>query len=140
MRQQARHLADRMHEATEICVTQFVDQRGQRRGVGPKYRQNLHCSGAELVPGFFCSGDRFTHLAADRLHGDRSSACRSGQQVCQVVGVLDLAHRATAALGVADQIQGIAHQALGDIARTFEEAADLQVDTAAELPGIGVRR
>jgi hypothetical protein len=44
------------------------------------------------------------------------------------------------AAGAADQIQRVAHQALGDVARPFEQAANLQVDAAAQLSGIGIGR
>jgi hypothetical protein len=63
-----------------------------------------------------------------------------GQQCGQLVGGLDVAYQGVAALGVADQIQGIAQQTFGDVTRTLKETARLHVDAAAELPGSEVCR
>ena len=51
----------------------------------------------------------------------------------QPVGGLDLVHFLVAAVGLGDEIKRVAHQSFGDVARTFEETADLLIDSRADL-------
>ena len=53
--------------------------------------------------------------------------------VRQLIGVLDLSYEIAVAVCLSDVIQCVAHQALGDVLRAFEQTADLQVDARTQL-------
>ena len=94
--------------------------------------QGLCRASAEPVPGFLGGSNRFAQATALRLLRCGFGGCL-GQNVIELVGALDLAHQIAAALCLRNVVEGIAHQPLGDILRSFEQAANLQVDAGAQL-------
>ncbi|TLD45361.1 MAG: hypothetical protein FAZ92_02401 [Accumulibacter sp.] len=137
--EEAGDLGDRPGQAQEVGLSGLLGDGHKRCRVGTEDGQRLRGTCREAVPRLFGGGDRVAQTAPDRILGDRCQGDLSCDQGRQPVGLLDLLHRSMVASGDADQIQRVAHQAFGDVARTLQQAPGLQVDASAQLLGIGIR-
>jgi hypothetical protein len=114
----------------------LVDDRGD--GV-LEARQADGAALGELVPGFAGGGEFVAQLAQHR--GQRhvaDAALAAGDQVAELVGAAHGADGRGVGGGDRDVVEHVAHEALGDDARAFHEAAHLAVDAAAQALGAGV--
>ena len=116
----------------------MADARGEvgtLSGLLDKSAQTGRAAGAHLVPQLFGGGNHlpqttqgsFVRLAerSGRLTGNHRRQAENG---------LNLGNgRIARCRDLGDVIQGLAHDPFSHIARTFEQAADLQVDTRTEL-------
>ncbi len=110
------------------AISRLVGKATQRGGV----------AGTEFVPVFLGRVDDFAQTP-QRGFLRRRNLRRLGMRN-QVVNVIGLAYIGgqsfVAGGGLANEVERVAHQPLGDVARAFEQTANLHVDAGAQLLGV----
>ena len=116
---------NRLRQSAEICLPDLIDNRRQNVGILLEQGERLHSTRTVFAPCFLGSRDHVAQLAPHSFLRRRSNRLFRRDKRMQLVGITNRKYRLVIAIRIGDKVEHIAHQALGNVFRTFKQTTYL---------------